>query len=61
VSWYGLLSILKDQQQTITEYRRRTPTACPNDGEPLRDGPNGSRFCPFDGWQYPRDWHEGQT
>lgn len=25
--------------------------ACPNDGTPLRAGPHGERFCPFDGFQ----------
>lgn len=26
------------------------PVACPNDGEPLEEGPNGDLHCRFDGW-----------
>lgn len=33
------------------------PLACPNDGEPLQPGPgDGTFFCKYDGWSYPRDW-----
>lgn len=35
------------------------PVACPNDGEPLRTGPDGILFCPYDGWQFPRDADPG--
>lgn len=49
--WYGLLSVL----QEASEFRRadveRSRLACPNDGEPLRAGPHGGLFCPFDGWR----------
>lgn len=27
------------------------PVACPNDGEPLQDGPGGVKYCPYDGWR----------
>lgn len=27
-------------------------TSCPNDGEPLRTGPSGQLYCPFDGAEF---------
>ena len=55
MSWDEFLGIVDETiQQVITE-KTQPPRACPNDGEPLQDGPDGSKFCRFDGWQYPRD------
>lgn len=54
-----LLSTLKEQAAYVDYYRSQPPMACPNDGTPLEQGPPsqpGILFCPFDGWQYPRDW-----
>jgi len=54
-----LLSTLREQADLIDYYRTTPPTACPHDGEPLRAGPpsaGGILFCPFDGWQWPRDF-----
>ena len=34
------------------------PVACPTDGEPLEEGPDGELFCPFDGWR-PGDRYVG--
>lgn len=50
-SWYDLLSIEQEMRQMLEEERSRVPVACPNDGEPLRTGPDGELFCPFDGWR----------
>lgn len=45
MSWYQLLAM---RDQLADSYL--TPlVACPNDGEPLRTGPNGQLYCPFDG------------
>lgn len=55
MSWEQLLSI---RDAAITEgegWRASPPPACPNDGEPLRPGPDGVLFCISDGWQWPRD------
>ena len=46
--WWTYLNILKEVR---TGANRKPLVACPNDGEPLREGPNGVKFCPFDGWQ----------
>lgn len=59
MSWYQLDSILKEQSAYWQAYAASPPMACPNDGEPLQQGPpehSGILFCPFDGWQYPRDY-----
>lgn len=48
-SWYGLTSIIREAIDLYTEERSRTPEACPDCGEPLRPGPRGELFCPFDG------------
>lgn len=54
-SWYELVAINRERAQTYEQLHNSPPIACPNDGEPLRPGKNGSRRCPFDGWTWPRD------
>jgi hypothetical protein len=55
MGWEQLLNI-RDQARAEHDAEMNTPpVACPNDGEPLQSGPGGVLFCPFDGWQYPRD------
>lgn len=49
--WYDLLAIEQEWRQLAADERNRVPVACPNDGEPLRTGPAGELFCPFDGWR----------
>lgn len=59
MSWWQLDSVLKERAEYASYYRAQLPTACPNDGEPLREGPPqtpGVLFCRFDGWTYPRDY-----
>ncbi|MGW0587456.1 hypothetical protein [Streptosporangium sp. NPDC002607] len=53
--WRTLLDIAREATADRQAERERPPTACPNDGEPLRSGPGGVLHCSFDGWQYPRD------
>ncbi|MCI0687229.1 MAG: hypothetical protein L0Y54_08340 [Sporichthyaceae bacterium] len=48
---YQLLAILDDARQSWQAERAAPPVACPNDGEPLRTGPDGRLYCPFDGWR----------
>lgn len=54
MSWEQLISIAQEQRQYQREEEEeaRKPTACPNDGEPLTEGPNGEFHCRFDGWPY---------
>jgi hypothetical protein len=51
MSWEQLLSITHEARAMAAEDANRTPTACPNDGEPLREAPHGGLYCPFDGWR----------
>lgn len=54
-SWYTLLDITAEARSLAAQHRSSQPTACPNDGEPLESGPDGSLHCKFDGWTWPRD------
>ncbi|MEU1445505.1 hypothetical protein [Streptomyces mirabilis] len=52
ISWYELLNISRDAAERYRAYEQADPIACPNDGEPLREGPDGQGlYCPFDGWR----------
>lgn len=51
MSWDSLLSIVREARQVAAEEAARRPVACPRDGEPLRTGPHGELYCPFDGWR----------
>jgi hypothetical protein len=59
MSWYQLLSIAKEAEDLRDNELAHPPRACPRDGEPLQQGPNGELFCKFDGYQYPRDGRAG--
>jgi hypothetical protein len=48
-SWYGLLDILQEGARMAREELERDPVACLDCGEPLRTGPQGVLYCPFDG------------
>lgn len=52
-SWYQLLDIYRDAAEEYALEKARAPVACPNDGEPLKTGPQGQLYCPFDGWRPP--------
>jgi hypothetical protein len=48
-SWQGLLDILREGAALTRDEQQRPPVACLDCGEPLRSGPRGERYCPFDG------------
>jgi len=48
MSWNQLLNIFRERRPAPCP-----PVACPNDGEPLEQGPDGRLHCPFDGWTWP--------
>lgn len=52
MSWEQMLEILDVQRQDEEDFLTRPPIACPNDGWPLEQGPNGELHCKFDGWVY---------
>lgn len=51
ISWYQLLGVLRNVREERRIWESRPRVACPNDGEPLRAGPGGQVYCPFDGWR----------
>jgi hypothetical protein len=59
VMGWDLYATLAEAAQYEDYYRTTLPVACPQCGEPLREGPPeepGILFCRFDFWQYPRDY-----
>lgn len=50
--WYGLLAIEREYRDVIAVERSTPPVACPEDGEPLRTGPQGQNHCAWCG----RSW-----
>lgn len=62
MSWLQLLDIREQARAEFEAFAERPPMACPNDGEPLRQSPSADSgsgcelYCPYDGFQYPRDW-----
>lgn len=50
MSWQQLADIARMNAAEAQYWREMPPTACPNDGEPLKPGPDGRLYCPFDGW-----------
>lgn len=48
--WWDLLSIAREARALAEQERTRRPVACPNDGEPLTEGPGGVLHCRYDGW-----------
>lgn len=51
MGWGQLLSIYAEAAADRAAEQAAPPEACPNDGEPLRTGPDGGLYCPFDGWR----------
>lgn len=57
MSWDELLSIYREAADEKRATDSTPPADCPNDGEPLQQGPNGVLHCRYDGFQWPRDRH----
>lgn len=51
MAWESLQAITQEARQFAAIEDTRPPAACPNDGEPLRQGPDWAPYCPFDGWR----------
>lgn len=51
-SWHTLSSILAENREWRLAEASEPPEACPNDGEPLTEGPNGVLHCRHDGWTW---------
>lgn len=55
MSWEQLLDITREAEELAQDERARPPEACPNDGEPLTQAPDGGLHCRFDGYRWPQD------
>lgn len=51
MSWEQLIAIIDYNRADRRDWQAQPPQACPNDGEPLRTGPDGKLFCISDGWR----------
>jgi hypothetical protein len=49
-SWWQWGAIVDEAKQLQAWWRENPLPSCPNDGEPLRVGPDGLMYCPYDGW-----------
>jgi hypothetical protein len=49
--WDTLRSIIDEAREFRRWEAQNYPISCPNDGEPLITGPDGHKFCPFDGYR----------
>lgn len=49
MSWETLIAIKREAEE-LDRRKDDPPTACPNDGEPLESGPDGTLHCRFDGF-----------
>jgi hypothetical protein len=59
MSWEQLVDVMRTAKLEHELNNSLPPRACPNDGEPLLQGPDGQLFCPSDGWRPEDDptWH----
>jgi hypothetical protein len=52
MSWQQLLEIMAVNRQDVADFERLPLVACPNDGWPLEEGPDGELHCQFGGEIY---------
>lgn len=50
-SWYEMLSIVREAIGYVQVEPEMRLLACPNDGEPYSQGPDGMLFCRNDGYR----------
>lgn len=50
-NWYQLLSIVREGMGYVQIEPQIRLMACPNDGEPYSQGPDGALFCRYDGFR----------
>ena len=55
MAWDQLVNIIAEARDIDAQAASEKPQECPNDYTALREGPDGVLFCPWEGWQYPRD------
>ncbi len=50
-NWYALVSIVDEAMAYAAIEPKMRLLACPNDGEPYTQGPDGALFCTYDGYR----------
>lgn len=50
MSWWTLVGIIQEARDIDAQAASTPPVECPNDYTPLKAGPDGKLFCPWDGW-----------
>ena len=55
MAWEQLTAMVQEAWDIDQQDRTTPPTSCPNDHVPLREGPEGKLYCPFDGTVWPDD------
>jgi len=56
MSWEQLRSIVAQDRQEREFWAGQPPRACPFDGTPLEEGPDGTLACRMGDFRYPQDW-----
>lgn len=54
MAWEQFGSIVAEAIGYVEQEKTEPPTACPFDGEPLDEAPDGGLFCPLGNYEYPR-------
>lgn len=54
MSWEQYRSIIAEASQYARGEKTDPPIACPYDGEPLDESPDGGLFCPLGNYQWPQ-------
>ena len=52
MAWEQLLAVIEEAREYEAAERKKVPVECPNDYTALEQGPDGTLFCPWDGWTY---------
>lgn len=55
MAWDQILAMKRDIETQVKAELSQPPVECPNDYTALKQGPNGTLFCPWDGWVWPDD------
>lgn len=50
MAWEQLITMIEEGRKLDREQAVKVPVECPNDFTTLLEGPDGSRYCPWDGW-----------
>lgn len=55
MAWETLRNLIEEQAEIEAVERSGVPTSCASCYTPLREGPDGGLFCPWDGVRWPVD------